>query len=297
MVEEIYNKYGIDDIEIRGLDITERTCVDSESKKKISHYYIRLNKKIKFLIAKLNRQKTIAIIFVGGGIVKYKYQECQHSLEVMITFATKRKIPVMLSTVGIEAYDEENSECLRVKNAINKECVKLITTWDDIRTLKDCYIENKSIISEKVADLACSYADYYKLSIEHLKYIGLGMARKNLFWDNEVDIIEQDLLELWKNICIELSERGYKYRIFTNGTIPDFNFVENFYKYMEWDISMNPPIKRPLSTHELADTILRFDAVIVCRLHAAIIAYSYGIPTVELVWNDKKIMFGENIGY
>ena len=37
--------------------------------------------------------------------------------------------------------------------------------------------------------------------------------------------------------------------------------------------------------------------IIVGRLHASIIAYSYNIPSIGLVWNQKQKKFGETIGY
>ena len=30
---------------------------------------------------------------------------------------------------------------------------------------------------------------------------------------------------------------------------------------------------------------------------AAVIAYSYNVPAVELVWNNKQLMFGQAIGF
>ena len=43
--------------------------------------------------------------------------------------------------------------------------------------------------------------------------------------------------------------------------------------------------------------ICSFDALITGRLHASILAYSYGVPSVGLVWNDKQKMFGKATGH
>lgn len=37
-----------------------------------------------------------------------------------------------------------------------------------------------------------------------------------------------------------------------------------------------------------------YEGIIGTRLHTAIPAYSYGIPIVELVWNDKQLYFAED---
>ena len=55
--------------------------------------------------------------------------------------------------------------------------------------------------------------------------------------------------------------------------------------------------ERPTSVGQLARYINGFDAVITGRLHASIIAYSYAVPSVGLVWNDKQRMFGRITGH
>lgn len=52
---------------------------------------------------------------------------------------------------------------------------------------------------------------------------------------------------------------------------------------------------RPKSVDELVNIISSFDAAVVTRLHSSIIAYSFDIPTIGLVWNNKQLMFGKAI--
>lgn len=42
----------------------------------------------------------------------------------------------MMNGVGIEGYSETDIRCQRLKKAINQDCFKVITTRDDIDTLK-----------------------------------------------------------------------------------------------------------------------------------------------------------------
>ena len=43
--------------------------------------------------------------------------------------------------------------------------------------------------------------------------------------------------------------------------------------------------------------IAGYDAIISCRLHPSIIAFSMGIPSISLVWSPKVRGFYESIGY
>lgn len=54
-------------------------------------------------------------------------------------------------------------------------------------------------------------------------------------------------------------------------------------------------LHKPNTIEELCTNIANFDGMIVTRLHASIIGYSYNIPFVSLVWNNKQTMFGKVI--
>ena len=51
--------------------------------------------------------------------------------------------------------------------------------------------------------------------------------------------------------------------------------------------------KRPTKSKKLINLITSYKAIIAARLHAIIVAVSYNIPAVGLVWNDKLTEFGE----
>ena len=48
---------------------------------------------------------------------------------------------------------------------------------------------------------------------------------------------------------------------------------------------------------QLLTKISSYDAVVSCRLHPSIIAFSANVPSVGLVWNNKVKAFYESIGY
>lgn len=321
MIEEILGEKGLCNIELRGIDISGsivsglktkntriannsvRTNIKNLLKRIVKKTGININSIKRYYLIERNRKSTllqckrfidndtIAIIFAGGGLIKYKYQDLPHHIDVILRFADRLGIPVMLSATGVEGYEKNNKECKRLKKALNRKCVKLITTRDDISLLNKSYITNSSTITARVADPACSFARYYTPKVSKKKCIGVGTVREGLFIDNGIDFKKQQMIALWNGICNELESRGYNYRLFTNGLKEDYAFAEELAEGK--DIIS----ERPRSASDLADTIYSFDAVIVGRLHASIVAYSYGIPGVGLVWNDKQKMFGECIGF
>ena len=246
---------------------------------------------------------TMAVIFAGGGIIKYKYQFFHHYIDTITRYAEKIGVPVMISGAGVEGYDEKNTDCQLLKKALNRNCVKYITTRDDIDTLAHCFCTNKQIIA-KVADPACSLSKVYlRRKNEHSSYgirrIGLGVVREGLFVDNGIDFNKQQMLDFWKELYESILEKGYQCKLFCNGARSDEAFALELLEYMRIEKRKHKEILccRPTSVENLVDLILGFDAVITGRLHASIIAYAYDVPSLGLVWNAKQIMFGDAIGY
>ena len=187
-----------------------------------------------------------------------------------------------------------------LKRALNRDCVKYISTRDDIDILSGKYCEN-SQITELVADPVCSlsFMKPLKKRPQRQRIIGLGTVRSGLFVDNDIDFTRDDMLKFWSQLVREIQKRGMQCRVFCNGTIDDMLFQDDLAKYMGLSEAEKKGLmyERPTSVGQLARYINGFDAVITGRLHASIIAYSYAVPSVGLVWNDKQRMFGRIIGH
>lgn len=244
-------------------------------------------------------EDTKAILFAGGGIIKYKYQYFHEYLRAIIHYAEAHGIPVMISAAGIEGYDEGNRNCLRLKAALISPCVKCITTRDDIWTLNELYCcGNTSIQTAQVADPACSMSRYFpRQKLKRERIIGLGVVREGLFTDNDIDFNKQNMLRFWNALYQQIEKAGYRCRLFSTGLMEDQQFALDLLRYMGIDDREEDVLAaRPTSIEMLADTITSCSGVITGRLHASVIAYAYGVPSVGLVWNEKQVMFGKAIG-
>lgn len=239
------------------------------------------------------------IIFSGGGLIKYKYQKCYHYINEILTIAEREGIPTIFNAVGVEGYDDSNINCIMLKNAINKFCVKQITVRDDINLLKEKYIHNNKIYIEKVADSAVWSCEVYQVQKDPFSFkIGLGVIREGIFISNGIDIGRDQLLDLWGSIITQLEENKMDWEIFTTGWPSDRKFAVNLMSYLgrEADVE-SKVVALPETAEEVVRNIAKYKGVIAGRLHANIVAYSLGIPSVGLIWNEKCSFWGENIGF
>lgn len=126
--------------------------------------------------------------------------------------------------------------------------------------------------------------------------IGIGLIRSAIFMANGLNIDRNFLGKLYRDIVLELDKKGYSWEFFTNGLPADkeLKSVINQYLIQEGESCY---IKIPKTGGELVSTISRYKGIIAARLHASIIAFSLGIPAIGLVWNQKSVFFGTEIGH
>mgnify|MGYP002508059825 FL=1 len=97
----------------------------------------------------------------------------------------------------------------------------------------------------------------------------------------------------WRDVIKNLEKRNIKYKVFCNGDIYDYNFINKMYVkgiFKKDKIEIRP--KKPI---DLVDLIANYRCVISFRLHSHIIAASLEIPSVAIVWNAKVIEFFNQI--
>lgn len=95
--------------------------------------------------------------------------------------------------------------------------------------------------------------------------------------------------EFYKESIIRLSKE-YQLKIFTNGADADHLVHKQLIKYFsdEGNTENVIFIDRPIKPIDLVECIATSDLVISHRLHANIVSFSYGIPSIGFFW-DKKL--------
>ena len=266
------------------------------------HYYKRSFTKFDRVerdCKRIIKRNLDAVIFVGGGLIKYRYQEYLHKMmDIVLNRAEQINVPVMFSGVGVEGYDDSNEICKRLKITLNRKCIKVIAARDDLETLRNCYLSgNDRIRLVKVSDAACSMKRLYPPAACEGNTVGLGVMRSEVFSGHGVCISEEKLIELYAEMYEQLSKHGKRCLIFTNGMKKDQEFAEKLCVFLNVEKDSSEILcPRPRTVAELVQLITRCGAVIATRLHTGIIAYAYEIPFVGLVWSPKQFFFGESIG-
>lgn len=236
------------------------------------------------------------VIFGGAPVFNYLYQNFYERTAIIIEIAQKHQKPVLFSAIGIESYDESDQRCQRLKKKLNYNCVKQITTRDNLEALKK-YKTNEGLIIGPAADPAVfsgKIFESFRSEKIHNK-IGIFILRRNGFTDNQIPFTKEDSAELWINLIRELEKRGYDYELLTSGYCEDEAFLE--WMIGKYNIDVKKCVFHMDSPEKLVAKISSYEAVVSCRLHPSIIAFSLDVPSVGIIWNPKVRGFYRSIGY
>jgi len=128
--------------------------------------------------------------------------------------------------------------------------------------------------------------------------VGLGiMYMKMLNHQSSVRLSEDELVAFWLDIIKRLHQDGIDFQLFTNGSLQDYSFASHIVRSAQKSLAISCDLAaRPQKPYELAQLISRYRAIIASRLHAHIIATSYHIPSIALLWDDKVLAFFRDTG-
>jgi polysaccharide pyruvyl transferase WcaK-like protein len=131
-----------------------------------------------------------------------------------------------------------------------------------------------------------------------MRTIGLGIINiRNLNNYRADKVSEEDLIEFWMGLGVQLINHGYTVELFTNGSQRDYCLAEKIYSLMNTGTGSSFFLApRPTSAKELAETISGYSTTVASRLHAHIISTAYQIPSVALVCDPKVETFFRETG-
>lgn len=241
------------------------------------------------------------IMFAGGALFGLSYQHFHDHLFEILDCADACHVPVVFSSLGANnMYGDEESK-KRLAETLHKDCVKAIAVRDNPDFFRT-YTEGTDLEVHVTCDPAVWTRYTYAKDIEGIRegrmnevpVVGINVVRGKLFKSNGLDWSLKDEENYLKAFSTRLEEAGFAYRFFTNGSVTDNNELLSFA-----DLHEIPPEKviLPATTRELVQAVAQFDMVAAIRMHASIVSYAMGIPSVNLVWNNKIQHFYRNIGY
>ena len=238
-----------------------------------------------------------AIVFAGGGLIKFRQENFWNYTSRIIETAHECGIPVYMNATGVEGYDEADERCQTLKHALNLPNVRYITTRDDIDTLEQHYVENPAIITRKISDSAFFSKDVYGIHKDpSSNRIGIGVIRSRIFDDYGNKLSKEEQLHAYGGLIELLESNGYEVRLFTNGMYKDYAFALEILERYGRDPA-DYIDERYAKTEQLVRMIASCKAIFACRMHANIVAFSLGVPSISVAWNNKLRFFGRYIGH
>ena len=126
------------------------------------------------------------------------------------------------------------------------------------------------------------------------KKVGVNLIRKNIYQSyKEGFVSEENMLKFYEEIIRELESRGYDWELFCNGMECDYSVGLELLEKM--NLPQNKLAPLPKTGKELASLISGYKCVFGARLHACITSFSFGIPVVGLLWDNKLDFFSKTM--
>ncbi len=269
-----------------------------ENSSKFRYYYeyfmwwLKINRKFKTQLKDVD-----AIVFAGGGFLKFRTQGLNYYVEQIMKIAKKNNIPVMMNGVGIEGYSETDIRCQRLKKAINQDCFKVITTRDDIDTLKNNYIVNPNTKIAHVGDPALWVPECYNMKRNEnpSNVVGINVIRGRVYQAYGNTLSEFELLNFYKKLVQGVEERGWDWVLFSNGMAADQKFGTMLLRALGCS-DRTKILPTANNSVDFLEQIRSFKLVFGARLHARITSYALDVPVVGLIWSEKLRIFADVIG-
>ena len=237
---------------------------------------------------------TDFIVVDGAGLLEYSYNEYHWPLMLVSEYAERHGLSIVYNAIGRAGEFSEKDFLSRVlKRALQSKAVKYVSARDSLETVQIC-AGDKPV--KLLADAAFWMKETYGEEARPVpKKIGIGVIRGNALTGYGVKFGTKEWANLFVDIATTLRERGYDFEFFTNGLPGDIKLGKRVLRQME--LPDEYLVTRPLLDTELYDTISGYEALITCRMHSSIAAFTLRIPSVIMSWNDKVDKLMEIIGY
>lgn len=236
------------------------------------------------------------IFFPGGGLFGLSYLGFAEHVERVVSFADAHGIPVVFSSLGMNNMDATEEDSGRLTALLQRKCIRALSVREKAEVFRR-YAGDVDYTIRSVCDPAVWAGAVYAVDLpirSGKPVIGVNVVRGGLFQSNDTRWALADEEAYLYALSQKLDELGLEHRFFTNGSTLDNNVLRHFAE--KYEIPQDRLIYVD-TARELVQAAAGFDAVAAIRMHASIISYALGIPSVNLIWNVKIPDFYEKIGH
>lgn len=236
-----------------------------------------------------------AAVIAGGGIIHYKYHHYYAGICSFILACSRGKIPVVIHAVGVEGYDKKSPKCKMFEKYLSLPNVRIISTRDDVKSLRDFYLRRKHDIPlRKIVDsvIFCNRLQITQICQEPSAFkVGIGLIRGNILKDFGISCEGEAVCNYYCGLVMELEKRGIDFEFFTTGVIGDKIIVGR----IEEKLNKHYEVRVPHSTDDLMMIVSSYRGIISARMHSCIVAYAFNRPAMALNWCEKIPLWFDNI--
>ena len=247
----------------------------------------------KYFISKF---KDVDLIIIdGAGLLEYSYNAYQEPLALISEYANNHNISVVYNAIGRAGdFDKNDYRCQVLMSAFRHRCVKYVSARDSRDTVQACVGARLNV--KLLADAAFCIDESFQIKANPIKHkIGIGLIRGDASLSYAEGFNESDWINLFADIAQVLESKGYQYEFFTNGMRADYETGQKVIDKLGG--KKDKLVDRPTDARSLLNTISSYEGIISCRMHSSIAAFSLGIPSVVLSWNNKVDKYMKIVGY
>ena len=234
-----------------------------------------------------------AVIVAGGGVIHFKVHAYLQSISALMQLCKERGIPMIVNSVGIEEYDTGDIFFKFYRPYLNDPVIKAFTTRDSFDSLSRDIICTPGIYTRLLPDNAILSKSLIGVGRDNnSRTIGVGIIRPNIFDDYQDVDGAPYLVRFYQKIIERLERDNRPYELFSNGTENDMLLIP----LLENAVGRRLCVRQARGVEDLMRVVSGYKGIITARMHAAIVAYSMGIPAVALNWCRKIERFFAIIG-
>ena len=270
--------------------------IDAEAKgffrfRKTPHVKLANVNKLQKKLVHSNVTDFDKIVFPGGGINSLKVTNA-----LLARLDTGAPVKYYFNGIGIHPERQREELSANIERVLNDERVRQVTTRGDLAMTREYIRGEKPYPVEWIIDPAIWSNEVYGVEKQiGSDVIGIGPIRPEIFNEQDKSVSIEEVYTMYEKLLGEAQARGYRWKLFCNGTEPDFTFARELLQRFGYP-EQEHLVRKPTQARQLVEDIAQFKGVIAARFHANIIATSLQIPSVALVWNVKMRGFSELIG-
>lgn len=235
-----------------------------------------------------------AVFFAGGGLFGTSYLGFFEHVDRITEIADRRGIPVVFSSMGLNNMDARDGSVDAIVQIVRRRSVRALSVRENLPLFQEIAADLPFEV-QQVADPATWTKYVYGMTDTAADgTMGINVVRGGLFAANGQKWGLTAEMEYLAGLREMADRAGVVAQFYTNGSLDDNNTLRFFAR--EYGLP-NEQIILPQTTREVVEAIASRSSIASIRMHSSIIAYSFGIPTIALEWNDKVPYFYEAIGH